>query len=395
MELEIIDIDDLGRGLAKIDGKVCFINKALPKEIVKIKITSDNKKYIEGKVLEVIKESKERTKSFCPYSKECDGYQYGIYLKEQAIIKMFLHDNIPLKDFKIIFNDEILGYRNKLSLKVENYNLGYYEENTHHFIKINKCQLAKDCINNFIKDFNLFKNGNLTIRCNDNDEIILIINSKEKINIDKSLLIKYKIVGIIVNDKVIYGDSFLYERRNGVLYKVSYDAFFQVNKFISEKIAWDLLEKINKDDIVLDLYCGVGYFSLKMAPFAREVIGIEVIKNAVLDALKNKELNHLNNVNFLLGKVENQINKIKKDFNVVLLDPPRNGLDKKTINFLLNKEIKKIIYISCNPKTLKRDINKLKEKYEIIYNKGYDMFSYTKHIECMFILELRKNKKQP
>ena len=134
---------------------------------------------------------------------------------------------------------------------------------------------------------------------------------------------------------------------------------------------------------------------LKMAPFAREVIGIEVIKNAVLDALKNKELNHLNNVNFLLGKVENQMNKIKKDFNVVLVDPPRNGLDKKTINFLLNKEIKKIIYISCNPKTLKRDINKLKEKYEIIYNKGYDMFSYTKHIECMFILELRKNKKQP
>ena len=80
---------------------------------------------------------------------------------------------------------------------------------------------------------------------------------------------------------------------------------------------------------------------LKMAPFAREVIGIEVVKNAILNAMKNKELNHRNNVNFLLGKVENQINKIKKDFNVVLVDPPRNGLDKKTINFLLNKEIKK------------------------------------------------------
>ena len=108
MELEIIDFDNLGRGLAKVDGKVCFINKALPKEIVKVKVTADNKTYLEGKVLEVIKESKERTKSFCPYSMECDGcsfditnYQYSIYLKEQAIIKMFLRDDISLKDFKI------------------------------------------------------------------------------------------------------------------------------------------------------------------------------------------------------------------------------------------------------------------------------------------------------
>ena len=398
MELEIIDIDDLGRGLARIDGKVCFINKALPNEIVKVKVTINNKTYLEGKVLDVIKKSKERKSSFCPYSKECDGcsfditsYQYSIYLKEQAIIKMFLHDDIPLKDFKIVPNNENLGFRNKISLKVIDSKLGYYEENTHSFIEIKNCPIAKGCINKVINDFKLFafKSGNLTIRCNDNDEIILIINSKDEISIDKKLFNHHKIAGIILNNKVIYQDSFFYERRNGLLYKVSYDAFFQINKFISEKIASDLLEKIDKDDVILDLYCGVGYFSLKMALKAREVIGIEVVKNAVLDALKNKELNHIENVNFLLGKVEDKIAKIPQKFTKVLVDPPRNGLDKKTIKFLLNKKIPTIIYISCNPKTLKRDINKLKDKYEIIYSKGYDMFSYTKHVECMFILKLR------
>ena len=401
MELEIIDIDDSGKGLSKIDGKVCFINKALPKEIVKIKITNDNQKYLEGKVLDVVRKSKKRTKSFCPYSKECDGcsfditsYQYSIFLKEQSIIKMFFHDEITLKDFKIVPNNENLNYRNKISLKVIENKVGYYEENTHHFVEIKNCPLAKYCINKVINDFNLFafKSGNLTIRCNDNDEVILIINSNDEISIDKELFKNHKIVGIIVNDQVIYQNSFFYERRNGLLYKVSYDAFFQINKFISEKIASDLLEKIDKDDVILDLYCGVGYFSLKMALKAKKVIGIEVVKNAVLDALTNKELNHLENVNFLLGKVEDKIDKIPQKFTKVLVDPPRNGLDKKTIKFLLNKKIPTIIYISCNPKTLKRDINKLKDKYEIIYSKGYDMFSYTKHVECMFILKLRCDK---
>ena len=126
-----------------------------------------------------------------------------------------------------------------------------------------------------------------------------------------------------------------------------------------------------------------------MALKVKEVVGIEVVKNAVIDACKNKELNKINNANFLLGKVEDKVSKINKKFSKVLVDPPRNGLDKKTINFLLKEQIPTIIYVSCNPKTLIRDLNKLTTKYELVTLKGYDMFSYTKHTECLCILNIR------
>ena len=396
--MEILDVDDFGRGLGYIEGKVCFVNKALPKEVVDIKINKNEKNYVEGKVLEVIKESKERKNSFCPFSSSCDGcsfditsYEYGLSLKKEAIEKMFSHVNISLPFFEIEKNPKSLGYRNKISLKVVDGKVGYYEENSHHFIPILFCPLALSCINNVIKDFDLFSfnNGELIIRGNYNDELLIIINSKDEIRIDKELYNKHKVVGVIVNGKCIYGDSFFYERRLNLLYKVSYDAFFQVNEFISEKIADEIMNNISSDDVVLDLYCGVGFFSLKMALKAKEVIGIEVVSNAVLNALANKELNHIDNVNFLLGRVEEKIDKIGKSFSKVLVDPPRSGLDKKTINFLLASEIPTIIYVSCNHQTLKRDLIKLSSKYKIVFAKGYDMFSYTKHVECLCVLSLK------
>ncbi len=396
MELEIIDIDELGRGLAKNDGKVCFINKALPNEIVKSKVVVNNKKYMECKVVEIIKKSNKRINSFCPYSNNCDGcsfdittYENSLKLKEQAIIESFKND---ISFFKIESNPKHVGYRNKISLKVLNEQIGYYEENTHNFISIKSCSLAKESINNIIKDFNLFKfkEGMLTIRSNYNDEILLIIDTLEDLNIAKELFLKHKIVGIIKNNQVIYQDSFFYERRNGLLYKVSYDAFFQINELVSEKIVKDIIKNLTNNDVVLDLYCGVGYFSLPMSLKVKEVVGIEVVKNAVVNATLNKKLNNISNVNFILGKVEDKIDKIPLKFTKVLVDPPRSGLDKKTINFLLEKEIPMILYVSCNPKTLKNNLSKLKSKYKIIDFKGYDMFSYTKHIECLCILSLKE-----
>ena len=398
MKLNIIDIDNLGRGLAKNDGKICFVNKALPNEIVESKIIVDNKKYQEGKVLEVLTKSDQRITSFCPYSKDCDGcsfditsYENSLKLKEQAIINSFKYANIPLNNFKIEANPKKREYRNKISLQVKKEQVGYFEENTHNFIPIKYCPLAKECLNEIIKDFNLFKfnEGKLTIRCNYNNEILIIIDTLEEIKINEELFKKHKIAGIIKNKQVIYQEPFFYERRNGLLYKVSYDAFFQVNDLVSEGIVKDVLKQLSSDDVILDLYCGVGFFSLSMALKVKEVVGIEVVKNAVIDACKNKELNKINNVNFLLGKVEYKVSKINKKFSKVLVDPPRNGLDKKTINFLLKEQIPTIIYVSCNPKTLIRDLNKLTTKYKLVTLKGYDMFSYTKHTECLCILNIR------
>ncbi len=400
MDLQIIGVDDLGRGLGKVDGKVCFVNKALAGEQVYIKKVFDGKRYMEGKVEKVLLKSKERKESFCPYSASCDGcsfditsYENMIKIKKDAIYNLFWRDNIKLDDFDIVFNKKDVGYRNKISLRVVDRKFGYYEENSHLLVPIINCALVKEKINAVLNDFSLygFDNGSLTIRCNDNDELLLVIDSKDNIEFKDELFLKHKIVGIMVNDKVVYGDGFFYERRNGFLFRVSYDAFFQVNALVSEKIVLDVLSYVNSDDVILDLYCGVGYFSLILARFCQKVIGIEIVLNAVLDANINKKLNNIFNAMFLLGNVSDRLKVVDEDFTKVFIDPPRSGLDKKTLDFLLLKEIPTIIYVSCNPISLKRDLRKLLSKYDILMLKGYDMFSYTKHIECLCVLSLKKS----
>ena len=147
---------------------------------------------------------------------------------------------------------------------------------------------------------------------------------------------------------------------------------------------------IEKEDIVYDLYCGVGFFSLQVLKKAKQVIGIELNQKAILNAIYNANLNNLTNTSFHVGKVEDVIAKIPINGNTVIIDPPRNGLHQKVIDMLNNNNFAKIIYISCNPKTLVRDLKKLEEKYEIKQIKAYDMFSYTKHLETVCLLKLRK-----
>ncbi len=397
MQLKIETIDAFGRGIAHDNGQVCFVKKALPNETVIATVISEKKKYKVLDSSQIITASPHRQLSYCPYSNKCGGctydicnYAYSLKLKKEIIQNQFQHQNIELPNFQIIKSEPSLEYRNKISLKVENYKIGFYEEKTHHFISIDNCLLAKKCLQNIMHDFSLFsfKEGSLTIRCNEKEEILLIIDTQEQIKIAETLMKKHKIVGIIKNKQLLYGKPYLYEQKNNVLYKISYNAFFQINNDISNKIMNYLLKYLNKNDIVLDLYCGVGFFSLKMAKYVKKVLGIEVIQNAIIDALKNKQLNNLENVTFLLGKVEDKIDKIAFSFTKVIIDPPRSGLDKKTILFLLKKEIPTIFYISCNLETLVRDITFLKEKYTIEAFQAFDMFAYTKHIECVCILRL-------
>lgn len=402
MEFHVEKTDYLGRGIAKQDGKVCFINKAFANEVVECNKIKENKHFDLWEVTDVKKKSPIRIPSFCPYSKECGGcsfdvcsYLDGLKLKEEGIKDLAERKRISLPDFKIVPSPNPLGYRNKISLKVVERELGFFKENTHEFVPVKTCPLAQKSIQNVMNDFNLFpfQNGTVTIRSNENDELLLILDTNENVNFSKTLVQNHKIAGIIQNGKCLYNDSFLYERREGILYKVSYDAFFQVNPYVSEILTKELMNFISPSDIILDLYCGVGYLTLKMARKSKSVTGIEVVPNAIYNAYKNKELNHMENVSFHLGKVENIIDKLPQKFTKVVLDPPRTGLDKKTLQFLFKEEIPEIIYISCNPITMMRDLEQLTQKYDIIFSRGYDMFSYTKHVECCSLLSLKKDPK--
>lgn len=391
-------LDDFGRGIAHINNKVIFVKNALPEEEVEIKIINDKNSFSVSEVTNYLKLSKDRIKSKCPYFEVCGGcnllhlnYENTLTFKQNKIKELLKKNKINYdKEIEIIKNDNPFYYRNKISLKIENGKLGYYEENTHKLIEIKECITTKHSINEVIKNYKLLNldNAKLTIRSNNNDEILLIIESKKKdYNIELAKLKeKIKLVGIIYNDRTIYGENFFYERINNKLFKVSYNSFFQVNENITSKL-FDLINiNTDKDSTVLDLYSGVGTLGIVASTKVKEVYSMEIVKNAVLNGITNAKLNKRDNIKFMLGDVSKLISKVDLSFDTLIIDPPRKGLDKKTREFILKKIPKKIIYVSCDPNTLIRDLKELESNYEITDFKIMDMFSYTYHVESFVVL---------
>ena len=401
MSLKIEKLDYEARGIAHQDGKICFIKNALPEEIVTMKITADKKSFSEGKTTSIIKKSPLRKEAVCPYANQCGGcvfscvsYEDSLNLKKEILKDLLAYNKIQIAKVNLIPSSKSLGYRNKIALKIKDEQFGYYAEETHDFIPIKNCVIAARSIQNLLQDFHLLhlKNGSLTIRSNYNDELLLIIDSDEKPKIDRLLVEKHKIAGIIWNQKCVYNSPFFIEKMEQNLYKVHADSFFQINREIASKIASDITKYFNEEDIVYDLYCGVGYFSVKLASKVKQVIGIESNTKAILDATYNASLNGVSNCSFHAGKVEEIIAKIPFHGNKAIIDPPRSGLKKNVVKYLQEHPLKQIIYISCNPQTLVRDILELQKIYTISSLDIYDMFPFTKHMECVCVLNSKKGE---
>ena len=193
-------------------------------------------------------------------------------------------------------------------------------------------------------------------------------------------------------EEILYGDGYIKDTLGRYEFKISTKSFYQINPVQTEILYNIAIEYANLTgkETVFDLYCGIGTIGIFASEFAKHVYGIEVVKEAVKDAIENAKINKINNIEFYTGEVENilqeLIEKKKIEPDVVFLDPPRKGSDEKTIQTLLNVKPKKIIYISCNPATLVRDIRMLEEKYEIKKVQPIDMFPYTKHVECVALM---------
>lgn len=389
IKIEKISYD--GKGIGYIDGKVAFVSNALPNEIVNAKIIKENKNYYECESLEIIEKSEKRVKPACPYFSECGGCSYMHVTHEDEVeykvnaLKEILKRNavIDANVSTIISNNE-LGYRNKLSLKVENYEFGFYKEESHEFIKIDECLLASLAIRNIfkLKEYLKFKEGNILIRSNFNDEIIIKINSESSVELNIEKLKEHiKLVGIIINDKIIYGEDFFIEQVHNYFYKVNINSFFQINLNILDKVINLLREK--EYNTVADLYCGVGTLGIPLKK--QKLYGIEIVKEAVIDAIYNAKINKQDN-KYLLGSAE-AINKINDKIDTIIIDPPRAGLNKKTLDFLINYQSDNLIYMSCNPMTLAKNLKSLSTVYNIEEVFYLDMFPRTKHIETLCLMK--------
>ena len=402
-EVKIIRLNNEGLGVALVDKFVVFVKNALVNEKVKIKITEVNDNYAKADVINYIETSSDRVIPSCPFYEKCGGcnlmhmnYESQISFKKDKVKSIFKKiSNIDI-DIKDIIYDKEYNYRNKVTLKVKNDKIGLYREKTNDIINVDKCLLLDNKINDELIKLELFihryKNNNISeimIRVI-NDKIMLSLDTINKEVRDSFINNFDHVESIYINNKLVYGNEFLKENINELEFNISPKSFFQVNKNIMTKM-YDKAISYIKGGTTLDLYSGTGTLSMLASKTSDEVIGIEVVKDAVKDANNNIELNNMKNVSFICDKVENKIDELKnKKIDNIIMDPPRSGSDKKSLNSILEIDPKQIIYISCNPVTLARDYNTLKEKYNIKEITLFDMFPNTYHIESLMVLE-RKN----
>lgn len=392
LEVEIISLDHFGRGIAKKD-KPIFIDNALVGEIVVIEIIKDKKKYSEGKVIKYIKKSPLRVKSDCPYYEKCGGcdllhlgYKEQLKYKENKVTEVIQKFG-NVGDINAIVPTVQYNYRNKVTLHV-NRKLGYYQKKSYDLIFIDNCLIADSKINNIIKKLNNIDLNTIT-------KIVIRVTSNESMLIVEKGIIDIKLFDdidtIIVDNKVLKGKGYIIEEINNLKFVISPNSFFQVNRLGMINIYDQVLKYVDNDTNVLDLYCGTGTIGIYLAHKVKHVLGVEINESAIKDALKNKEINHLNNVDFKLGDVGSVLNENNFKADIIIVDPSRSGLDNLTIKNIINIKPNKLIYVSCDPVTLARDLKLLSKDYDVVEITPFDMFSNTYHVECVCVLESSKS----
>ena len=443
--VDIIDNGFEGEGIAKINGFTIFIPNAIKGEKVKILIVKVLKSHAFGKALEIIKPSKYRKTSDCETYKRCGGcdlrhieYKETLKMKQnavQSLVNKTLKNKIEVDE--TVGMEDPLFYRNKAQYPVGldkegNPVIGVFANRTHEIIPIKECliqnkesqKLAKFVLEfikkNRISIYNektrkgLIRHIVTKVGIKTNEVmLVLVINGREIPKEDelvKEVLEKFPNVKSIVknintkNTNVImgkeninlYGNGYIRDILGDYEFKISPLSFYQVNPIQAERLYNIGVEaaNISKDDIVFDLYCGIGTISLFMSKYAKKVYGIEIVEDAVKDAKENAKINNIDNTEFIAGDVEvildDLINNEKVIPDVVMIDPPRKGLDNKSIENILKVSPKKLVYISCNPATLVRDLAKLEDKYEIKMIRPVDMFPFSKHTECVVLLYLKE-----
>lgn len=384
-------MDNQARGITYHNDKIVFVNNALPKEDVEISIILDKKRYSVARVTKYNKTSVSRIKPKCKYYGICGGCQleHISYQDELEYKKDYLNDIFKALGIKIdkIVSSNDYGYRNKITLKVDNNKIGYNELNSNKIINIDECLIANKLINEKIKYLDLIDKNNVNeviIKSFDN-KVMLVLDGNNDINISK--LVNH-FDTIYINDKLVSGDKIV-TTINNIKYYIAPNSFFQVNSSVAEKM-FNYIKDICKNkqsSRAIDLYCGCGSISLIIANIVDYVYGVELNKQSIIDANENKLLNNISNAEFKCDTTDN-IEDIN-DFDTMIVDPPRNGLSKKVINKILSSNIKNIIYVSCDPITLRRDLLLLKNKYNIDSITTFDMFPNTYHVENVCTLSIK------
>ena len=437
-QCEITGYTSEGLGVAKVDGAVVFINNAVKGDIANIKIVKTTKNISYGIISELLTPSPNRVHPLCSVSQKCGGCTtWHMSYEEELEFKREKVENVIKRIGKVDFDvTEIVGsslvsrYRNKAQFPVSDVNgkaiYGFYRKNSHDIIETKDCLIQTEKSNEIAKYITDFLNKhniqaynehthsgfirNIYIRTGfKTGEILLCLVSTSfsipEINLlAEELRSKFKkITGFLINKNsektnqilgseyiTIFGEPSLSDFLCDNKFNISPSSFYQVNRQAAENLYNKAIEYCNFDgtETVLDMYCGVGTITLAVSKYVKQITGIEIVADAIKNAIKNAETNNISNATFVVGDAKDAVKRFESDkIDVVIVDPPRKGLDVDTIQSIITINPEKIAYISCDPATLARDVKIFCENgYSLRNISAFDLFPRTWHVETVILM---------
>ncbi|MDJ0843240.1 23S rRNA (uracil(1939)-C(5))-methyltransferase RlmD [Crocosphaera sp.] len=440
VELEIIDLAHSGDGVGKLDGRTVFVPDTVTGDRIMARLTHVKKQYAHGKLQEIISPSPHRIRPSCIVADKCGGCQwqhiapdYQLAAKENQVIQALTRiggfNDPPV--LPILSSPEILGYRNKTTYPLKRsttgtVQAGYYQRHSHQLINLNQCPIQDPRLNPILQEvkqdiqdqgWSIYneqtgkgKLRHLGLRIGKKTgEILLTLvsTSKKLTNFQQQAEIwlqRYpNLVGVSINynphsgNKIFAEETFNYigrpyltETFGQLNFQLSSDTFFQINTEAAEVLLNVLLEKLcfTGEETLIDAYCGVGTFTLPLAQKVAQAVGIESNHHSIEQAENNAKINGVNNTKFYQGTVENILPSLNLSPDMMVLDPPRKGCDRRVIDALKKIHPPLIVYISCQPSTLARDLEILcqSELYTVQWIQPIDFFPQTAHVEAMALI---------
>jgi 23S rRNA (uracil1939-C5)-methyltransferase len=425
MDLVVERLGIHGEGVSRLDGLTIFVDGALPQEVVEADIYEQKKHFARARTLQLLKESPHRVQPPCPLFGRCGGcqlmhlnYEQQLEAKRARIVDAL--QRIAKLDVVVapcLASPKPFAYRNKIQLPLSpRRRLGLYAFNTHELVEIDNCPIHCDLgekvmqgiqqlLLNYPEELDMRHLLIKTAMHTGQVLVILVTQSDRSLTgLAKQIMTSLpQVKGVVqninssngntilsTNYRLLAGQGWIEEQLNGLLFKVSPASFFQVNPIQAELLYKHVVElaHLAGKERVLDAYCGVGTLALILAKNASEVIGIDSVVEAIDDARDNARRNQLHNARFIVGLAEEQITTLEA-IDVAILNPPRKGCAAVLLDQLVEKKPKRIIYISCDPATLARDLKLLHHKgYQVESVQPLDMFPQTMHVECIVSLRI-------
>ena len=429
-----VDLSSEGKGVVKNGNNVIFVDGLFPNEEADIEVLYHRAGVNFGKVLKLYKLSKDRIQPRCKICTSCGGCQYQQlaypaqlkYKTKRVKESLSRIAKVDTKVLPCLGMEDPYNYRNKIQVPYNKdrngkVKFGFYKENTHIIMPIKECAIEDKRAAPILWDIKLLlEDMNIPVYNEDNgkgilryvlirtshhyEELMVVLvttqlNFPGQRNFVNELVSRHPEITTVVEnvnsrhtnvilgnqEKVLYGPGHIKDDILGLTFEISASSFFQVNPIQVEKLYASALNLIDfsKKEVVLDAYSGVGTIGLIAAKNAKKVISVEINKSAHKNAIENAKRNNVDNIEFICADAGEFISKYEGDIDVLIMDPPRSGSDETFLSTVINKRIEKIIYISCNPETLARDIAYLSSLYKVTYVQPVDMFPMTAHVETI------------